>query len=170
MKEPEVTFEDFLSKFPEIELPIRLARDTHHVFSQENAPLSEFEVKQFISPYEDIKYDNLTEYVPCFSLKIDYDFHAIVYWRARLLTYEYFIATFHKTGLGLARRKIAGMVLYGDKTAQAIALIDEDWIIYVVEGEAGINSQDEFDPQSTNSYNLEILTDGRIIFSQNDDL
>ncbi len=169
MKEPQVTFKEFLKKFPEVELPVRLAEDTHHIFSSENPPLNEFEINKFISPYEDIEFDDFTEYVPCFSLKVDHNFHAVVYWRARLLTYEYFIATYNKNGLGLSRKKIAGMVVYGDRTSQAYALIEKDWTIYVVEGEGNAFAEDDFDPQSTNSFNLEILADGQVIFTENEE-
>lgn len=170
MQEPKVTFKTFLKKFPVVELPVSLNKDAHFVFSKENAPLGELEIDQFISPYEDIEFDEFTEYVPCFSLKVDYDFYAIVYWRARLLTYEYFIATYNKAGVGLSRKKIAGQVVYGDRSSQAIAIIEKDWIIYVVEGEANAFVGDDFDPQSTNSYNLEILADGQVIFTNNEGL
>lgn len=170
MKVPKATFQGFLSKFPRVELPVRLNQEIHHTFARENTPLTEQEIERFIIPYESTEDDGHTEYVPCFSIEPEYDFEIIVYWRARLLSYEYFICTYTKNGLGMAKRKIAGMIHYGDKISQAIATIEKDWIIYVVQGESDSPKSITYNPKSTDSYTLEILTDGQIIFTLNEDL
>ncbi len=170
MKLPKVTFQGFLQKFPQVELPVRLNKDTHHIFSKKNKPLTESEVKAFILPQENGEYDEFTEYVPCFSLEKEYEYYTIVYWRARLLIYEYFIMTFNKHGNCIAREKIAGMVVHGEDISQAVAMIEEDWIIYVVEGAVASSDENKYNPQATSAYSFQILTDGRIILSENDDL
>ena len=52
-QQQRVTFEHFLEKFPEIDLPITLGEDTHHYFSQNNDPLPALMVEQYLLPLEE---------------------------------------------------------------------------------------------------------------------
>ena len=48
-----MSFSHFLEKFPEVELPITLAEEAHHAFSQKNEPLPPLMIEQFILPLEE---------------------------------------------------------------------------------------------------------------------
>lgn len=155
-------FPQFLEKFPPVEMPTTLGEEDHHTFSTENEPLSAALVEQFIHPLENVEDDEFTEYVPCFSIEGTKHFHALVYWKAGLLTYEYVLATFAPDGRVIARRVIAKTEVQEDKIHRSVATIDEDLIIFVAQS-AAVAADDSFDPQSTKTFNFEILDNGEVI-------
>lgn len=155
-------FPKFLEKFPPVEMPITLGEDDHHTFSTENEPLSEALVEQFIFPFEKTPADEFTEYVPCFSIAGTEKFHALIYWKASLLTYEYILATFLPDGRAINRRVIAKTLVREDKIHRSVATIDEDLIILVAQSAANA-ADDSFDPEATRTFNFEILANGEII-------
>lgn len=156
------TFADFVGKFPPIPMPVTLGELTHHVFSTENEPLPEGMVLQFIQPTERGHINaEFTEYVPCFAIDDTENFIALIWWKADLLNYEYVLATFSMKGALIDRRVIAHTrVLPDGKVQRAVATIDEEWIIYIAEGES--IDGDIFDPASSRTYELEIMVDGTI--------
>lgn len=157
------TFADFLAKFPPVPLPVTLGEDTHHVFSTENEPLPDAMIVQFIHPAEQtVADDEFTEYVPCFALKDTEYFFALVWWKATLLNYEYVLATFTPKGELIDRRVIAQTtVLNTGKIRRSVATIDEDWVIFIAEGESS-DAGDHFDPTTSKTYDIEIMADGTI--------
>ncbi|NJL74490.1 MAG: hypothetical protein HC892_05055 [Saprospiraceae bacterium] len=90
-----IDFQHFIEYFPVLELPIRLDDEVHHTFSLENEPLPLLAIEQYLLPVEDDA-DELTEFVPCFRVPETYDFHAVVYWKAGIMNYQYILATFEK--------------------------------------------------------------------------
>ena len=161
-KPPAVKFSHFLEKFPEVVLPVTLAEEAHHVFSLNNPPLPPLMIEQFILPLEDQGVDDYTEFVPCMRIPDTKEFHAIIYWRAGLLNYQYTLACFTKKGELIDKRVIAGTLSDGDTLTTSVATIDEDWAIYVVSGQAGAHEK-EYDPASSTAYQLELLPEGKII-------
>ena len=161
MKAPTLRFADFLAKFPEVDLPITLADDLHHTFSAENDPLSPEMVAQFITPYEEKESDELTEFIAGFRLKETFDVHALVYWRAGLLDYQYVMLTFDKKGKMLDRRVLGGTHVDGQIITKSVATIDPDWTIYVVTGQ----TLDEavYNAGASRTFELELLPDGRVV-------
>lgn len=156
---PRIDFNQFVGKFPEVPLPVTLAEDSHHHFSKLNEPLPLLMVQQFLSPHED-EIDELTEFVPCLSIPQTYDFHAIIYWRASLMNYQYTLATFTKKGDLIDKKVIAGTFSDGKMLINSVATLDEDWVIYVASGK----SQDGvFEPTQSTAYQLELLPEGIII-------
>ena len=107
-KAPRIRFSDFLDKFPEVDLPVTLSDDLHHTFSAENDPLPAEMIEQFILPLEDAPADDMTEFIAGFRIKESFDIHALVYWRAGLLNYQYVLVTFDKKGTPLDRRVLSG--------------------------------------------------------------
>lgn len=155
------SFADFVGKFPPVHMPVTLGEDTHHVFSTENEPLPDAMIVQFIHPTESAPGDDpYTEYVPCFAIDDTDHFIALVWWKAELMNYEYVLATFTDKGALIDRRVIAFTRLQGGNVQRAVATINEDWEVFIAEGEsAGGHS---FDPTASRTYDLEIMADGTI--------
>jgi hypothetical protein len=168
-QKPNISFQKFLSYFPELELPILLSEEAHHEFSKTNDALPQVAIEQYILPHEDLVYDEYTEYIPCMKIPNTHDFHAVVYFKASLLIYEYYLATFEKKGKLIAKEKIAGMVTHGEEINRAVASIEDDWIINIVEGSVPSQHHD-YNPTDSKAYSMELLPDGQIIFSVNEDI
>lgn len=162
-KETQISFKHFLEKFPKIKLPVTLSDDSHHDFSKHNPPLPVQMIEQFLIPLEQGEVDEFTEYIPCFRLPKTEKFHAIVYWKAALLNYEYILLTFDKKGVVLDKQIIAGTKTKDNALIRSVATIDEDWIIYMAGGVAPTNDETNYDAASTHTINLELLADGKII-------
>ena len=160
----KVSFKSFLKKFPEIDLPITLSIDTHFTFSKNNKQLHPLELEQFITLMEGPIEDEFTEIIPCFALKDTKDFHAIVYWKAALLDYQYILATFNKRGVPIARKVIAGTFSDGVNIAQSVATIDSDWTINIVTGASGL--KEEYDATTSTAIEVDLLADGNITESE----
>ncbi|MEL6863606.1 MAG: hypothetical protein AAFP19_04265 [Bacteroidota bacterium] len=160
-KKQSIAFEHFLEKFPEIELPVTLGADTHHTFSENNEPLPALMIQQFITNIEGEEVDEFTEYIPCFRVPDTPDFHAIVYWKASLLQYEYTLLTFTKKGAIIDKKGIAGTKAKGKVLAQSVATIDDDWIIHIVGGVASTDK--DYDPTSSQMLKLELHPTGQIL-------
>ncbi len=160
-------FNQFLKFFPEIELPIVLDDEIHHTFSTENETLPLAAVSEILlQPTNENEAtvaieDEFTEFVPCFKLPDTGDIHALVYWRAELLNYNYFLITFDKIGNKIDEKIIGGMTVKGNEVRQRVASIDEDGFIYMAEGNA-VYSHTDFDAGDSKSYKMELRTDGYI--------
>lgn len=162
MDAQQPTFDAFLSYFPPVELPFTLGEDTHHLFSGENLPLPALIIAHFILPIEEMmETDDLIEFVPCFALPTGTAFHAIVYWKADLLDYQYRLATFSKQGQLIAARTIAGMTYDGEEITQTMASIQDDMVIYMVSGQQQAGTIDYTAAAST-ATRLQVATDGTI--------
>ncbi|RME98851.1 MAG: hypothetical protein D6772_08490 [Bacteroidetes bacterium] len=157
------TFNDFLKKFPEMELPITLGEDSHHAFSQANDPLPEAMIQDFIHPLEDaIDVDGMTEYVACFALPKTAAYRAIVYWKAELLNYQYRIVTFNKKGELIDQKVIAGTTYQGDEVTQSAAVIKEDRQIYIVSGQGQL-SGGNYDAAGSTVNRFQLSSSGKIV-------
>lgn len=161
-KNQKINFSGFLKKFPEVELPATLGDETHHQFSQENEPLPALMVEQFILPLEETPMDEFTEFIACFKIPETHEFHALVYWRAGLMNYQYKLATFTKKGELIDKRVIAGTFSDGNTLTKSIATIDEDWEIFIISGQAGTDRQKNYDASTSTAYKIELLPDGKI--------
>jgi hypothetical protein len=159
-KRVRLEFSDFLQKFPRVELPITLGEEAHHVFSTENEPLSAAMIEQFIAPLDGGEKDEFTEYVPCFSFETGEKFAALVWWKAELLSYRYILATFTEKGEVIDLRVIAYTLVKEAEIRRAVATIDGELSILMVEG-ASVN--DVYDPEQSVTRILEILPNGQIV-------
>lgn len=157
-KKTKISFEHFLEKFPEIELPITLSDDSAIEFSKNNAPLPSQMIHEFIDDQE----DDFTEYIACLRIPKTHDFHAIIYWKAALMNYQYVLATYDKNEKLIDKSVIAGTYSDGKSLTKSVATIEEDWIIYIVSGQAAANAS-TYDPTTSNAFNLELLATGEII-------
>ena len=154
------TFRDFLEFFPEIELPITLNDEIHHLFSSQNKPIHPLLIEKFILPLEGPQ-DGLNEFIACFKIPETHQFHAIVYWAAGITGYTYKLVTFTKEGHLIDNKVIAGTFFDGNQLTQSIATIDPDWEIFVATGQSG-QTIDQFNPSQSKAFQLELLPDGYI--------
>ncbi|MDA9773344.1 hypothetical protein N9B82_00190 [Saprospiraceae bacterium] len=165
MKKKDITVEEMLSFFPELELPITLTEESALDFSNHNKALPFEALAKFILPYEDV-HDDLTEYVPCFRLENTINIHVLVYWKASLMNYEYKMMTIDQTGQFIDGKVIAGILSNGETIIRTVSTIDEDWIIHSVVGEE--NPSSTTPNTASKAFNLELLATGEIIFSLNE--
>jgi len=164
MSKQDISFEKFLTLFPEIELPITLTTDAHIEFSRHNNPIPIPMIDEFLASADD---DELTEYVACFKIPQTGGFHALVYWRAGLMDYQYHMVTFDKEGYLLDKRLISGTKLNGKNLVRSVATIEADWLITVVEGaEIVEEGKNIFNPQSSKVHNLELTSSGEITIAE----
>ncbi len=160
----KVSFSSFLKMYPEVELPITLTDDLHHVFSKNNDPLPAAMIQTYMLE-EDEQPDEFTEYIACFRFPKTDKFNAILYWKAELLTYEYILVTYDKKGSQISKRVVAGTKVIDNALERTVATIEEDWIIHCIRGVAPADENKAFDPSSSQSLSLEILATGEIILS-----
>ena len=158
----KVSFDHFLEKFPEVDLPVILTEDAYSEFSRKNDPLPQLMISQYLIHPDEVISEEYDEYIPCFRLKGTEKFHAIVYWKAGLMDYQYVLITYDLKGAVIDRSIIAGTKVIGESLVRSVATVDEDWIIYVVAGVAQAESN-TFDPSSSKSFHLELLSTGKII-------
>ena len=156
-------FKAFGTFFPEIELPITIAEDSAIEFSKYNKPLAQALIESVILPIEGEEMDEYTEFTPCFQLPSTDDYFAFVYWKGKLLVYEYVLVTFDKSGNLISRKVISGTRVENDKVIQSVCNIDEDLIIHIIVG--GQTKDSQYEAQSSQAMSMEILSSGDIIFS-----
>lgn len=160
MKKP--TFRQFLKKFPEIALPITLAEESHLEFSRQNEPLNQDMIHEFIHNIEHSDFDEFTEFIPCVKIPKTDGFHAIIYWRAGLLDYEYTLATFTEKGQFIDKKVIAGTKVLGEELVRSVVTIEDDWLLYIVIGKSD-SKEESFQASNSRSLNMELLATGEII-------
>jgi hypothetical protein len=156
------TFEQYLEKYPPINMPVTLGEDTHHTFGLENMPFAEEMIAQYMQPIEPEDIDEFTEFLPCFRIADIDEFVAVVYWKAALLTYEYVLVTYNLKGEFINRKVIARTHVKGEQIVRSVATIDDEFVIFIGEGITSAIA-DDFDPTKSKTYNMEILPNGEII-------
>jgi hypothetical protein len=156
------TFEQYIAKYPPINMPVTLGEDTHHTFGLENLPFSEEMIAQYMQPIETEDIDEYTEFLPCFRIADEDNFIAVVYWKAALLAYEYVLVTYTNKGEFINRKVVARTHVKGEQIVRSVATIDNELVIYIGEGITSAKG-DDFDPTKSKTYNMEILPNGEII-------
>ena len=157
----KIKFQDFLFKIPEVELPVTLSEETLAIFSKENDPINPLMAHQFINVFEDSDMDDMTEYVPCFKVPKTDNFHAVVFWKAELLNYQFVLMTYDKAGNFIDSRTLAGTTSNGELVIKSVATFGEDWSIYIVSG-AQETTADMYDAGTSTTTEMELAPDGVI--------
>jgi hypothetical protein len=152
----------FLDIFPEVSLPVTLTDEAARVFSQENGLIGQGLLEQFVLPFEEETPDEFTEFVPCFLVPRTGDFHALVYWRASLMNYQFVLLTLDKNGHFIDRKTLAGTFSRENELWQSVATIDEDWQILVVSGRQ--SDGEWYDASASTKNSMELLPEGHIVF------
>ncbi len=155
-------FLKFLDLFQTIPFPVTLHQDAHHDFSNQDKGIKQELLDAYVIPHIGQKDDELTEYVPCFRIKAEKNFVAVVLWRAALLEYEYYVMTFDNRGDLIHSQVIAGMKSDGENILTRIAMIDNDSVIHMVEGIVENENALNYDPSITREFTFEITPDGYI--------
>ena len=158
---PKVAFEHFLNKFPELPLPVTLGEETARVFSRNNDPLPIPMIEEFLLSSGEPPADEFTEFVPCFRISLKRGRHAIVFWRASLLNYQYRVITFTKGGVAIDVKTVAGTFSDGQTLTRSVATIDEDHNIHVVSGQME-SEQERYQAAASTANHYKILSEGRI--------
>lgn len=156
------TFNQFLKKFPQVPLPIVLTEESHFEFSRRNEPLSQSMIHEYIYKIEQYDFDEFTEFIPCVKIPKTDGFHAIIYWRAGLMDYEYTLATFTERGQFIDKKVIAGTKIKEGTLVRSVATIEDDWLIYIVIGTSDPD-EENFSATNSSSFNMELLATGEII-------
>lgn len=166
IKKRKISFTNFLSRFPEIDLPVTLTDETERELSTRHDPIPPAMVDEFLGTFFPSEFiDEYTEFVPCFRLKDTQKFHALVVWVAELTKKQFYLITFNEKAEALQSKIIGGMVIAGDKILRTAAHFDEDWLIHTVSGieetsrDSGLNKE-------TISTVIELLNDGSIVQNQ----
>ncbi len=152
-------FHQYLDFFPDVEFPVILSSEYMQIFSKENKPLPEHLSMRFMNKDLDNQ-ENTVEYIACFKLPPQKNFHAVIFLEIDIMNYQYILQTFDLRGVEIDRRKIAGMEVVEKELEENVALIDEDLIILNIKGSQDINK--EFDLKGSTSFAYEILEDGKI--------
>ena len=165
VKQPTLSFPQFLEYFPEVPLPVNLTDESARDFSRYNDPLPQPLIDRFIRPFE-TEWDELSEVVPCLRIPDTFGFYALVYWRAHLMHYQYVLATFTKEGEPIGRQLIAGTISDGNTLVNSMAVIEDDWEILILSGKSDARGTAQYEAQSSAATKLELLPDGRIVSLQ----
>ncbi len=105
-------------------------------------------------------YEVEDEYIACFRLPRVTLFYGLVYIKIGILTYEYILHTYDKNGKTKSNQIIASMKVENNVIKEHVAMIDEDMIILVMEGEQ--NLKDNFNPGDSHFLSFEIDDEGHI--------
>ncbi len=155
-------FEAFLSYFSEEPLPVTLSEENLPFFSSKNPVLPQNLIRKFLLFGDEP--DAYTEYVSCCKIPGTKDIHAVVYWRGKLLEYDFILQTYNQNGVPLYKKVIAGIRSDGSNVKHSVATIDEDWIIHIIAGEQ-VNTEFRYNPLKSQAMSMELLASGEIIFS-----
>lgn len=158
-----MTLNQFIALFPLLEPPFTLTDESIFSLSRENRQINSETAHQHIAAWEpDYVEDDETEYIPCMRLDIQKDIISLIYWRAKALSYEYFLVNLDKTGQMIDRRLIGGLVAKDDQIVRIYVSVDADYIFYV----AAQHDTHHSDPStSAETYALEVMPTGEIIAS-----
>lgn len=154
------SFESFLNIFPEIQPPFTLNEEAVQDFSRENIPLPAKLIAEHLLPFEEDS-DELTEYIACLRIPNLKDFHAVIYWKAGLMNYQYILATFTKGGKLIDRRALAGTVSDGVNIVRSVAQMEIDNSITILSG--FLEGEDQnYEASKSTTLDLELLPNGRV--------
>lgn len=162
-----INLEEFLGFFPILDLPIALTDEVVPQISKVNKVFPEVAIATFLSKWED-DMDEFSEFLPCCQLPPQDNFYSFVYWKAVLMAYEFVLVTLDKKGNFIQKKVIAGTISNGSTIKQSAARIEDDLSIHIVVGEKKVDDH-QYDPTNSQSYYMEILPNGQMISSQEDD-
>ena len=151
----------FLKYFPKLELPINFTEETVAIFSKENDPLPAALLDLYIAKWEP-EIDEYTEVIPCAMVEENENFISLVYYKASLLRYDYFLISIDRSESLISKKSIAGTIVDGNVVKQSVARIDQDLIIHIMVGQ--ISERQTINPSLNQGYSMEILPSGEIQF------
>lgn len=165
---PTAQFAEFIEFFPALELPLSLLPDISQI-PVDPLPLPEVLQDAYILPFESDEVDEFTEYVPYGRLAGTKDYHAMIYWKAGVLRYEYILATYSIEGDPLSHAIVGGLRYEEEGILHSVAVIHEDMSIIIAEGIAETDDAN-LNPDQTQTYQMAILPTGIITYETNDEI
>lgn len=157
-------FEEFLTFFPVIELPVNISSEYFSLFSSFNKPLPRLLTDKFlIDENKDLSEEDYseTEYIACFRLNENQNFNAVVYLKISLLTYEYYLHTFDNAGRTISTQVISSLNSDGSIIKETAAMIDESLRIWKMESVS--DGSFNFDPANNLFESFYLSESGEII-------
>jgi len=164
---PKARFDEFIEFFPFLELPFSLLPDISEIPSGA-LPLPAILLDAFILPFEGDEVDEYTEYIPFGRIAGIKDFHALIYWKASVMRYEFILATYGLEGNLLSHAIIGGLRSDQEGILHSVAIINEDLSITIAEG-LTLEEEESLDISKTNTYEMAILPDGYISYDMNEE-
>ncbi len=160
---PRIPLSQVLAKFPEVELPVTLGEETHHLFSKRNDPIPALMVAQYLQEWDGMDADEHTEYVACFQVPISDHVVGVVYWRAALLEYRYELVTLdRKSEKLIAKQTLGGMLYDGMDLTQSVATINEEKTIYIVSGQRQAG-REGYSAAGSTAQRLQLTDAGKVV-------
>ncbi len=154
-------FQELISYFPRLELPLVLQEGAEHQFST-NDGLPDQLLVELILPCLDFQPDEFTEYLPCGHWKTTDHNTICIIWVARLMRYSFYLISFNSRHEHVESLEVAGFFSDNEFLIRRMANIDEEGTITIVEGAHKINEK-EFDLNLNRKLLLEIAQDGSLI-------
>lgn len=164
---PTAEFAEFIEFFPPVDLPFSLLPDMNQIPS-DPLPLPGVLQDAFILPFESDETDEYTEYIPFGRIAGTKDFHAMIYWKAGVLRYEFILATYSLEGEPLSHAIVGGLRYEEEGILHSVAVIHEDLSITIAEGMAA-SDESSMDPNQTQTYEMAILPSGIITYEMNEE-
>ncbi len=158
---PTPQFAEFIDYFPLLRTPFSLLPDLQQIPS-DPIPLPGVLLDAYILPFEGDETDAYTEYIPYGRIADTHDFHALIYWKAGVLRYEFILATYTPEGNPLSHAIVGGIRYEEEGTIHSVAVIHEDLRIVIAEGMSSEES-DTLSPQ-TQTYVMAIKPGGEISY------
>ena len=167
---PTARFAEFIEFFPLLELPFSLLPDISQIPSLA-LPIPGVMIEEYILPFEGDEVDEYTEYIPYGRIAGMKDFHALIYWKASVMQYEFILATYTLEGNPLNHAIIGGLRSDQEGILHSVAVIDQDLSITIAEGISVDDVDDEvsLDISKTNTYQMAIKPDGYISYDMNEE-
>ena len=164
----KINFEQFLAYFELIEMPVTLTEELYHTFDQHAKPIPALLIEAYIHTLDHGNIDEFTEYIPCFKIAGTKEFHALVYWKAGLLSHEYHLACYDLKGNIIDHAIISGIKSVNDMIVRSVATITPELIVNIATG-ASDRTDKVFDPTRSKMMHIEIMDTGHLTFEEGDD-
>lgn len=158
-----ITFENFITFFEVIELPINVTSDLERQLTNSDDPLSEMWAQRFLMTEEDV-IDDFTEFQACFRLPQTNKTIALVHWEASLQGSSFYLSTFAPNGILINKQRIAGTKYGQEKLEQTVCTIREDRSITLVSGSLDAKTTSILTPtEDLYETILQLTDDGELI-------
>jgi hypothetical protein len=162
-RDNQISFENFLMFFPEVELPYSILSETQRMIEEEQEPLSATWMFNFVLG-KDAVIDEFTEFMPCFSIASQHKIHILVYWEATLEGNAYKLATFSREGHLIDSRTIAGMRYESNSVIQSVCTITQSLTFSTVDGRLDSEGQPtDFSHETHEQRFCQVEADGQIV-------
>ena len=164
---PTARFAEFIEFFPLLELPFSLLPDISLIPS-DALPIPGVMLEEYILPFEGDEVDEYTEYIPFGRISGLKGFHALIYWKASVMQYEFVLATYTMEGKPLNHAIIGGLRSDQEGILHSVSVIDQDLSITIAEG-LSVDDEESLDISKTNTYQMAIKPDGYISYDVNEE-